>query len=151
VSDLARGELPEHFGISFFFGSPVWSPLTEGYWRGAGKGHLTIPRCDECRNHRWPPSWACFSCHSQAWHWDEVPGTGTVFTYTWADQRPTFDIPLYNITVVELDGTQGEPVRLWTQVVDVTKEELRCDLAVEVCFSSFDDEVAVPMFRVQSS
>jgi uncharacterized OB-fold protein len=126
---------------------PGWSPLTEGYWRAAHDGRLVVPRCTACGAHRWPPAWACYRCQSRAWEWSEVPGTGTVFTYTWADVRPVADSPLYNITVVELDGTEGEPVRVMSQVVGVDKDALSCDLRVEATFEPFDDEVSVPVFR----
>jgi hypothetical protein len=80
------------------------------------------------------------------WDWDELPGTGTVFSYTWADQRPVADVALYNISVVEVDGTQGEPVRIMTRVV-ADREVLQVGLPVEVTFEKFDDETAVPFFK----
>jgi hypothetical protein len=76
-----------------------------------------------------------------------VPGTGRVFTYTWADQRASMDSPIYNIAVIELDGTNGDPVRLMTQVRGVDKETLTIDLPVRATFERFDDEVAVPFFE----
>ena len=140
MAEADRAELP----------MPGWSPLTEGYWQAAHDGRLVVQRCTDCGAHRWPPAWACYRCQSPGWEWSEVPGTGTVFTYTWADARPVPDSPLYNIAVVELDGTEGEPVRLMSQVVDAAKDDLRCDLPVEVVFEPFDDDVAVPLFRLRA-
>jgi uncharacterized OB-fold protein len=54
---------------------------------------------------------------------------------------------VYNIAVVELDGTQGEPVRLLTRVVDIDRDDLVVDLPVEVAFDRVDDRVALPVFR----
>jgi uncharacterized OB-fold protein len=129
--------------------APGWSPLTEGYWTNAGQGRLVVQKCGECGVHRWPPAWACYACHSMKWDWDAQSGTGTVFSFTWADQRAVPDSGLYNIAVIELDGTLGEPVRLLTRVLDVDKDELRIGLPVAVTFEPLDDEVAVPMFRVR--
>ena len=129
--------------------APGWSPLTEGYWTNAGQGRLVVQKCGECGAHRWPPAWACYACHSMKWDWDALPGTGTVFSFTWADQRAVPDSPLYDIAVIGLDGTVGEPVRLLTRVLDVGKEELRVGLPVAVAFEPLDDEVAVPMFRAR--
>jgi uncharacterized OB-fold protein len=84
------------------------------------------------------------------WDWDDLPGTGKVFTYTWADRRPEVDSSVYNISVIELDGTTGEPVRLMTRVVDVDKASLRIGLPVEVTFQAVDDEVAIAFFRPQT-
>lgn len=126
---------------------PGWDPVSVGYWEAAGKGQLVVQRCTSCGAHRSPPSWACYSCQSTAWEWDQVPGTGRVFTYTWADQRASMDSPIYNIAVIELDGTNGDPVRLMTQVRGVDKETLTIDLPVRAIFERFDDEVAVPFFE----
>jgi uncharacterized OB-fold protein len=137
MSEENRNQLP----------SPGWDPVTVGYWEAAGAGKLVVQRCTSCGVHRAPPAWACYSCQATEWEWDELPGTGRVFTYTWADQRAAMDSPIYNISVIELDGTQGEPVRLMTQVIGVDKETLTVDLPVEVSFQPFDEEIAVPFFK----
>ena len=59
---------------------------------------------------------------------------------------PLADLGAYNITVVELDGTQGV-VRLLSRVVDVERDELVVGLPVEVDFDPVDDQVALPIFR----
>jgi hypothetical protein len=79
-----------------------------------------------------------------------MPGTGRVYTYTWTDRpiAPQLQhLGVYNITVVELDGTQGEPVRLLTRVVDVERDDLVIGLAVTVDFDRVDERVALPVFR----
>jgi hypothetical protein len=136
MSDQNREQLP----------APGWEPLTEGYWQAAGEGRFVVQKCADCGAHRWPPAWVCYACQSMKWDWDQLPGTGTVFSFTWADQRPLADVPVYNISIVEVDGTQGEPVRLMTRVVGVDKEGLRVGLPVEVTFEKFDDELAIPFF-----
>lgn len=141
MSEQDRRQLP----------SPGWEPLTEGYWRAAGEGRLVAQRCSDCGRHRCPPSWACYGCQSMAWEWADLPGTGTVYTYTWADQRAVPDSPLYNISVIELDGTEGEAVRLMTRVTGVDKDSLRVGLPVEVTFETVDDEVAVPFFTPRAT
>lgn len=141
MSEEDRNQLP----------SPGWNPASVGYWKAAHEGKLAVQRCGNCGNHRWPPSWACYNCQSTEWTWSPLPGTGKVYTYTWADQRAAMDSPIYNVTVIELDGTQGEPVRMITQVVDIERDALVVDLPVEVVFEPFDDEVAVPFFRPADS
>ncbi len=129
---------------------PALEPTTAGYWRAAREGRLVIQRCDTCGTHRHPPTEACYACQSLAWSWADVPGTGHVYTYTWADRPVTPQLAhlgVYNITVVELDGTQGEPVRVLTRVDGVSREELRVGLEVEVAFEPLDDESALPVFR----
>jgi uncharacterized protein len=137
MSEQLRSQLP----------SPGWEPLTEGYWLAAGQGEYVVQKCGDCDAHRWPPAWACYACQSMKWDWDRLTGTGTVFSYTWVDERPVAEIPLYNISVVELEGTHGEPVRVMTRVVGVDKAGLHVGLPVEVSFEVFDEELAVPWFK----
>jgi uncharacterized OB-fold protein len=73
-----------------------------------------------------------------------------VYSYTWTDRpiAPALEhLGVYNITVVELDGTRGEPVRLLTRVVDVERDDLVVGLAVTVDFDRVDERVALPVFR----
>jgi uncharacterized OB-fold protein len=129
---------------------PALEVTTAGYWLAAGEGRLVVQRCDACGTHRHPPTEVCYVCQALDWSWDQVPGTGRVYTYTWTDRpiAPALEhLGVYNITVVELDGTQGEPVRLLTRVVDVQRDDLVVGLAVTVDFDRVDERVALPVFR----
>ena len=88
-------------------------------------------------------------CNSLDWVWEDQPGTGTVFSYTWTDAPvvPSLaELGPYNISVIELDSTQGV-VRLLSRVVDATRSQVRIGLAVTVDFDPVDDQVALPIFR----
>jgi uncharacterized OB-fold protein len=84
------------------------------------------------------------------WHWQQVPATGTVYTYVWADNPPVPGQPVYNMTVVELDIDQAEPVRVLSSVLDATKENLHCGERVSVKFESVGAGLAVPMWTLGS-
>lgn len=130
---------------------PGWTPRTEPYWLAAGRGELVVRNCRSCGTDHWPPSEGCFNCHSQDLQWRQVPGTGKVFSYTWADWPPPPDGSDRNIAVIELDGAHGpDPVRMLSWVIDVERDDLVCDLEVEVIFLGVDDEVAVPAWRPRS-
>jgi uncharacterized OB-fold protein len=127
---------------------PGWTPRTEPYWLAAGRGELVVRGCVDCGAQHWPPSEACFNCQSQNLQWAPVAGTGRVFSYTWADWPPPPDGTERNISVIELDSTEGpDPVLLLSWVVDVERDALVCDLPVEVTFVAVDDEVSVPVWR----
>ncbi len=130
--------------------SPTLSVLTEGYWKAAGEGRLSLQRCGGCGAHRHPPTAACYRCQSLEWKWDDLPGTGTVFTYTWVEHPvhpATVDYVPYNVAVVELDGVEGEPVRLATAILGVDRDSLVVGLPVTVDFDPTGDGVALPVFR----
>jgi uncharacterized OB-fold protein len=131
------------------FGAPHLTQWNSEYYKAAGQHRLVIQQCDECGTHRHLPIGICYQCHSGRWHWDEVPGTGQVFTYTWVDRPLSPELSkagVYNVSVVELDGVNGT-VRLLTNVFNVDKETLQCGLPVRVAFDRIDDEIALPVFE----
>lgn len=130
--------------------APTSSVLTEGYWRAAGDGRLSLQQCSSCHAHRHPPTAACYRCQSLEWEWADVAGTATVFTYTWVEHPvhpATADYVPYNVAVVELDDCEGDPVRIATAILDVDRDSLVIGLAVAVEFDPAGDGVALPVFR----
>jgi uncharacterized protein len=94
---------------------PPVNRTNAGFWRAAAEGRLDVQRCSACGAHRHPPTEGCYRCRALEWEWDTLPGTGRVFTYTWVVQplHPAVEsVTPYNVAVVEVDGTEGEPVRL---------------------------------------
>ncbi len=69
---------------------------------------------------------ACFNCGSMETEWAQVPGTGTVFSYTIvhhpAHPAVKSAVP-YNIVVVHLD--EADDVRIVSNVIDVPPERHR--------------------------
>jgi hypothetical protein len=132
---------------------PTVDRTNAGFWAAAAAGRLDVQRCRECGHHRHPPTEGCYDCGSLAWAWATLPGTGTVFTWTWV-WHPLHPVvaPVvpYNVTVVELDGTAGEPVRLVTNVVDATEETLVVGAPVTLACERLTDDVGLPRFRLAS-
>ena len=80
-----------------------------------------------------------------------------MYSYIWADRPVTPDfghLGLYNVSVVELDDTEGEPVRIVARVNGTDKDTLRVGLPVEVDFDPIDGDgagdhdepIALPVF-----
>ncbi len=89
----------------------------------------------------------CAACRSQRSDWAQVPGTGTVFSYTIA-AHPTHPAlrgrPPYNIAVVLLDGA-GE-VRLVSNVMEVANEDLAIGMRVRLHWDALADGQLLPRF-----
>jgi uncharacterized OB-fold protein len=129
---------------------PGWSKLTEPFWRESARGRLCVQQCRSCTAQFFPPSTVCYHCHSDDLEWTATSGTGTVFSFTWADYPPPSDGVERNIVVVELDSMLGpDPVRMLSWVADTTRDELRIGLAVEATFLPLNEDVAVPAWRVR--
>lgn len=135
-------------------GRPAVNALTGGYWAAALEQRLVIQQCNDCGAHRHPPTGVCYRCGSPRWGWGDVSGDGSVFTYVWIDSpmhESLAAIVPYNVCVIELEGTQGDPVRLITNVVGVERETLHIGLPVYVEFVSVDEgALMLPVFRLRS-
>ena len=140
------------------FNLPVGMPppqptaLDAGMWAAAAEGRLDVQRCSDCGAHRYPPSETCYRCRSEAWLWDTLPGTGVVASYVWIPDRarPAADgaPQLYNVAVVALDGTEGDPVRIVTNVVDAWElGDLEVGQRVELTCVPVADGIGLPCFR----
>ncbi len=133
---------------------PLETPLgTPGpdeapFWAACQKRELRIQRCASCGLHRHPPGPFCPRCRSEATEWALVPGTGSVFSYTIVQHaaHPALkqSVP-YNISVVLLDA--ADTVRLVSNVVDVTPEDMAIGLRVEVVWEDAAEGRILPRFR----
>lgn len=131
---------------------PVVTPINEGMWQAAADNQLAVQHCQDCAAHRYPPSDGCYRCSSYRWEWSRLPGTGVVYSYVWIPDRLRAaagdESARYNVAIVTLDGTEGEPVRILSNVVNAWgPDELHMGQRVEVVGVPFADGLALPCFR----
>jgi uncharacterized OB-fold protein len=132
--------------------APVVAPVNDGMWRAAAAGRLAVQRCLDCGAHRFPPADGCYRCTSLRWAWENLPGTGVIYSYTWIPDRARaaagVEDAYYNVAVVTLDGTEGEPVRMLSNVVNAWGlDDLQVGQRVSVTGVPFGDDLALPCFR----
>jgi uncharacterized OB-fold protein len=86
----------------------------------------------------------CPSCHSLSFAWVDLDGNGVVYSYAVLHypQHPAFSYPLI-AALVDLD----EGIRLVTNLVRVSPEEIRIGLPVHVTFEPTTNDMAVPVFE----
>ena len=130
---------------------PVVAPVNEGMWRAAAGNQLAVQRCAQCGAHRYPPTDGCYRCSSCRWEWSTLPGTGTVYSYIWVPDRTRSAVEAasaHNVVVVTLDGTEGEPVRVLSNVVDAWgPDDIRVGQGVTLAAVPFASGLALPCFR----
>jgi uncharacterized OB-fold protein len=125
---------------------PQVTPENEHYWKGGARGALTFLRCGDCRTYVHPPSPVCPDCLSKQLAPAAVSGRARLLTWTvnhhpWI---PGFEPP-YVIAIVEIEEQRG--LRVTTNLVNCTPEELRLDLPVKVLFEEREDGVFLPLFE----
>jgi uncharacterized protein len=123
---------------------------TQPFWSAAKENRLVVPRCANCGTFRMPPYALCFRCQSWDAEWVELPGTGTVYSYTVVHHplHPTFSaIVPYVSGVVELDGTQGEGARMLVNIVDCDPDDISIGTRVEAVYDHVNDEFTQVRFR----
>jgi uncharacterized OB-fold protein len=96
-------------------GLPVYAPpadvaMAQEFWDAIARGQLMLPRCSVCRAWQWYPDADGTDCTGGELVWQDVPLTGTVYSYTRVqrsflpggrDQAP------YTVGLIDLDGVEG--------------------------------------------
>ena len=129
---------------------PFADASTQPFWEGALKGKLMGARCAKCGTVQLQQPPYCFVCQSRDFVWEELPGTGRIYTYTVVRHplRPQLqEVVPYVGAVIELDGTQGAGARIMANVIDCDPEKVRIGDPVKVAFEQVSDTFAVPRFR----
>lgn len=130
---------------------PYADPTTEAFWEGTRQHKLLAARCVECGTAQLHQPAYCFSCQSRDFAWEELPGTGTIYTYTVVRHplRPDLyaAVPLVG-AIIELDGTQGAGARIMGNVIDCDVDKVRIGDRVAVVFEKISETFTVPRFRL---
>lgn len=138
-----EGALPAEFAE---IGPSAW---TEPFWLAAREHRLAVPRCAHCGTFRFPPGPFCHACQHQDVEQIEVPGTGTVYTYTVARHGvvPVLaDYVPYVVGVIDLDDAPG--IRMIANIVESDPAAVRIGSRVELVWDDVTDEVTIPRFRL---
>lgn len=125
---------------------PAVTPENEHFWRGGADGELRFLRCDDCGTWIHPPQPLCPTCLSRSLSVAAASGFGTVHTFTvnWQPWYPNLDPP-YVVAIVELPEQEG--LRLTTNIVGCSPDEVSIGAAVRVSFEEYDG-VWLPMFEL---
>lgn len=125
---------------------PMPDSDSQPFWDGAREHRLLIQRCKDCGRHQFYPRIFCQGCLSDSLAWVDSQGMGHVYTYTVArvPASPAFaaEVP-YVVAMVQLP----EGVRLVTNIVDCSPEDVHIGMPVEVTFREVSGSCTLPVFR----
>jgi hypothetical protein len=131
---------------------PYADEHTQPFWDAALEGRLVCSRCTNCGTYIMPPAAYCFVCQHHEFEFVELPGTGTIYSFTvvrhpLAPQLGTV-VP-YVSGVIELDGTQGAGARMLANIVDADPETVKIGDKVRVVFERVSPTFAAPRFEME--
>ena len=145
MSDLKRGTFPA------MLTDPFADETTQPFWDAALEGRLVAPQCRRCGTFVLTPQPFCFNCQAQDFVWTELPGTGTIYTYTVVRHplSPALaEVVPYVSGVIELDGTQGAGARMLLNITDADPDSVKVGDKVEIWFEKVSDTFACPRARI---
>lgn len=114
------------------------------FWEGTRNRRLQVQKCAQCAALRFPPRPSCSKCGAMEHAWVEVPGEGTLFswTVTHVPVHPAFASAVpYAVAVVELSAADG--VRMLGRLVNADFTQLHTGMALRVVFEPTTDERVV--------
>jgi uncharacterized OB-fold protein len=126
---------------------PIPDPHTRPFWDAAREHRLSIQHCTSCGDFQHPPGFVCRNCQSRELDFQDVSGSGTLYSFTVCEQAfvPGFEelLPLA-IGLVQLDGPGI--VRLLTNIPAEYVDQLTMDMPMQVVFEDLDSGAVLPQF-----
>jgi uncharacterized OB-fold protein len=125
---------------------PVPDPQSQPFWEACRRHELIVQRCRTCDNTQFYPRVLCTRCRGTDLGWVPASGRGLVHSFTVIRRAPSAsfkpDLP-YVLALVELE----EGVRMMTNIVGCTVDEVRIEMPVEVVFDDVSEAISLPKFR----
>jgi uncharacterized OB-fold protein len=126
---------------------PAVTDLTRPFWDAARNGRLAIQRCADCGYYNHPPKALCDRCNAARLAFEDVAGTGTIWSYTVMHQKSVAgfeeSVP-YLTALVELD--EQPMLLLTTNLPGLESEAVKIGEQVKVTFQRLNDEITLPQF-----
>lgn len=131
--------------------APVPDIVDAPFWAAAAQRRLVFQNCSSCGTHRHPPSPMCPKCQATSSDWSDAPARGELFSYTVTHVAPHPALRGHTPYVVALVRFPAlDDVRLVTNIVDTTPEQLKIGAAVELVWELLGTEMYLPRFRIVS-
>lgn len=120
--------------------APEIDPETEAFWQAAREGKLLVRSCNSCKTSHYYPRTICPHCGSDNTEFKQVPGRGTLYSFSTMRRVP---VP-YTIAYVTLED---EDISILTNIVDCDPDNLEIGQQVKLVFTDTEgDGPPVPTF-----
>lgn len=124
---------------------PVKDATSEPWFDAVAEGRLLIQRDPVSGKYQFYPRARIVGHPDREPEWVEASGKGTLYSFTVVERtlHPQFRaLAPFILAIVDLD----EGVRMTSWIVDVPKDEVRCDMALKVVFREIHQGQMLPCF-----
>jgi uncharacterized OB-fold protein len=129
---------------------PVIDADSAPFWEAVAAHKLIAQKCAGCSRFIFYPRAICPFCHSAELSWEELAGTGTVYSVTVSRRAPSpefADLVPYVVALIDLD----EGCRMMSNIVGYDASLAGCGSRVRVEFQQVADDQVLPMFVLTES
>jgi len=117
---------------------PARNPETAAFWDACNDSRLLIKRCGSCGEAHYYPRSLCPLCFSAETAWEEVKGTGEIYTFSVMRRAP---VP-FALAYITLD----EGISILTNIVDCDLDKIEIGQRMRLVFKPAEDGQLVAMF-----
>lgn len=130
--------------MAFF--EPRVSADTASFWEGCKSRELRFQKCTACGKLRWPASYLCPDCLSEAYETEAVEKEGKIYSYIVFEKpfHPSLKEKVPYITAL-VDLSCG--LRIHANIPYGERERVRCGAKVKIGFS--EDDVHSPVATIE--
>ena len=125
---------------------PTMTPWSTPFWEGCRRGELLVQKCQDCKAFIFYPKMYCPDCLSSNLEWVRAGGKGKVYSHmtVFAFQPTEFadDVP-YVVAIIDLE----EGVRMMSNIVGCSPQDVHCDMEVQVVFDKVTDAITLAKFK----
>jgi len=115
------------------------TPASAPYWEAANKKKLLTQVCNDCQNIVFYPRYICPDCMSFSLDWRELPGTGTVYSYSnltfHLDPAIAEKLPLV-VALIELDNGP----RVYSNIINANVDDVQVGATVKVAWEECEQQ-----------
>lgn len=127
---------------------PIVTTDAKFFWDAADRGEFVGQKCGDCDKFAFPPRPMCPYCYSLKRL--EVPLCGRGTLYSWVIPRHPAPFGFREAPVVAVIALE-EGFRFVSNVVGIAPEDVKTDMAVEVCFEDTINKHKVPVFKPRAA
>lgn len=126
--------------------------VTAGFWTSVAEGRLAVQKCDACSVLQHPPAFVCMTCGSTQWHYADVSGRGTIYSFTvvhTARHRAFRHAVPFGIAMIQLE--EDPSMFLLANYQSAEVEGMVIGAQVEFWSDAVRDGISIPQFRIVTS